>query len=108
MPPKPPHLLVAISANGFGHVAQTSIVLSALRRMVPDMRLTVQSGLERSRIALKGDEPFDRNAVDHDFGFIMERSARTVDLEASIAAYRRIGTQCDALVAEQAQSLTDR
>jgi hypothetical protein len=108
MPPKPPHLLVALSANGFGHVAQTSIVLTELRRIVPDLRLTIQSGYESSRIALKIDEPFDRVAVEHDFGFIMQQSAMAVDLEASIAAYRRIGAEWDALVGAQAKLLTDR
>jgi len=37
------HLLVDISFHGFGHLSQTAPVLNALRRLIPDLRLTVRS-----------------------------------------------------------------
>jgi hypothetical protein len=42
-----PHLLVAASAHGFGHLAQTAEVVNALRRRVPGVRVTVHTALPR-------------------------------------------------------------
>ena len=40
-----PHLYVALSGHGFGHLAQVAPVLNEFRRRWPRARLTVQSAL---------------------------------------------------------------
>ncbi|MBI5461220.1 MAG: hypothetical protein HY941_03440 [Gammaproteobacteria bacterium] len=80
------HLAVAISAHGFGHGAQTTAVLAALRARQPALRLTLLTGL--SRTFLHDRIPGDFELIDWrgDFGMQM-RSALDVDLARSAADY---------------------
>jgi hypothetical protein len=80
------HLLVAITPHGFGHAAQVSPVVNALRRRLPALRVTIQSSLPEAflRGRLEGDFEYIRRAPD--FGLVMN-SALDIDLEASAAAY---------------------
>jgi hypothetical protein len=43
-----PHLLLAVSGHGYGHLAQCAPVVNALRERVPDLRLTVMGELDRA------------------------------------------------------------
>ena len=46
-----PHLLLAVSGHGYGHLAQCAPVINALWQRLPRLRLTVCSRLERGVIA---------------------------------------------------------
>lgn len=98
---KRPHLLVFISAHGFGHIAQTAPVLNALRQRIPGLRLTVRStaplGHLRSRI--HGD--FDVLPVAGDIGMLMS-SALDVRVKESAAAYRALHDTWETHVADEA------
>jgi len=82
------HLLVALSPHGFGHAAQASVVLNALRRRQPDLRVTVQTSLPRAFLAGRIDGGFDYVPRATDFGLLMH-SALHIDMEASAARYRQ-------------------
>ncbi|AUB81589.1 hypothetical protein [Candidatus Thiodictyon syntrophicum] len=41
-----PHLLLAVTAHGYGHLAQSSPVVEALARRVPGLRVTLQSDID--------------------------------------------------------------
>ena len=81
------HLLVDISAHGYGHFAQTGPVIQVLRARLPDLRLTVRSALTRLQLGryLKGGFAHEFEA--RDFGFVMH-NAVDIDLAASGRAYR--------------------
>lgn len=81
-----PHLLTAISAHGYGHLAQTAPVLNALRGVIPDLQLTVRCGLPREVLEQRITGPFVYQPVADDFGMVM-RDALEVDVEASAARY---------------------
>jgi hypothetical protein len=53
------HLLATISSHGLGHLAQSAPVLNALRRRLPDLRLTVASQLPEKRLRTRIDGEFD-------------------------------------------------
>lgn len=82
-----PHLFVALSGHGFGHLAMTAPVLNALRRRLPALRLTVQCSLPEA--VLKGRIEGDFTLIPEaaDFGMRMA-SAVEVRVEESLAAYR--------------------
>lgn len=80
------HLLAAISAHGYGHLAQTAPVLNALREQLPDLQLTVRCGLPREVLARRVAEPFAHQRVEDDFGMTMH-DALAVDVTASAARY---------------------
>ncbi|MEA2079133.1 MAG: hypothetical protein U9P00_04620 [Pseudomonadota bacterium] len=83
------HLLVAITPHGFGHAAQVSPVINALRQRLPALRLTILTSLPEAflRGRIQGD--FKLIAQAPDFGLLMN-SALDIDLEASAAAYAEL------------------
>lgn len=81
-----PHLLAAISAHGYGHLAQTAPVLNALRARLPELQLTVRCGLPHAVLAPRIAGPFVHQPVEDDFGMVMH-SALAVDVAASAARY---------------------
>ena len=81
------HLVVDVSAHGYGHFAQTAPVLNALWRRRPDLRVTLRSTLPAELLASRLEQPVDHREVDHDFGMVMT-SALDVDRAASLARYR--------------------
>ncbi len=99
-----PHLYVALSGHGFGHLAQVAPVLNEWRRRWPAARLTVQSVLPdavlRSRIA--GEFAVMVGAAD--FGMLMV-DALNVKVAESLAAYRAFHAEWEARLAWQERVL---
>lgn len=83
-----PHLLVAISAHGYGHASQTIAVLNALCARFPDRRLTLATSLPREFLAARLAGAFTLVRRDVDVGLRMD-SALDPCLEESRAAYAR-------------------
>jgi hypothetical protein len=85
--PMPPHLFVDISSHGLGHLAQAAPILNELAGRLPELRLTVRSGLPEGKLRERLHVGFTHLAGRSDFGFIMH-DAVSIDLAASAAAYR--------------------
>lgn len=106
-----PRLLVAISAHGFGHLAQTAPVLNALRRRMPELELVLRTTLPRDRLADRIAGPFELMAHQDDFGMV-QRSALEVDRAASLERYVRFhhnfAERVSAVAAELAAVRVDR
>jgi hypothetical protein len=83
----PPHLLVAISSHGFGHVSQVAPVVNALRARAPGLRVTLRTVAPLPLLASRIHGPFDRQPVADDFGMV-QIDAMRVDRAASGARYR--------------------
>lgn len=97
-----PHLVVYISAHGFGHVAQTGPVLECLRELVPELELTVVSAVPKFQLQQRIVGPFRLIPRAADLGFVME-DAFCIDLAASGQAYRDCHADWEArLLAEAA------
>lgn len=88
-----PHLVVAVAAHGWGHLAQTLPMVAALSRRIPGLRVTVRTGLSPSLVRARFIEagmPLP-NLVhdDTEFGFVMH-DALHIDDAASLARYRAL------------------
>ena len=83
------HLLVAITPHGFGHAAQVSPVVNALRRRLPALRITILTSLPEAFLKRRIQGDFKLISQAPDFGLIMN-SALDIDLEASAAAYAEL------------------
>ena len=81
-----PHLVVAISAHGFGHLAQTAPVINRLRHMIPDLQVTLRTAVPESLLRARVAGPWQLEQSESDFGMHMT-SGLDVDVEASAAAY---------------------
>lgn len=99
-----PHLVVDISAHGFGHLAQVAPVLEALARRLPALRLTLRTALARERLERRVSAPFAHLPVSLDVGAAM-RDALTVDREASRKALLAFHRDWEARVAAEASAL---
>jgi hypothetical protein len=84
-----PHLLVAISAHGFGHLAQVAPVLNQLHASLPGLRLTLRTALPRARLEERIKLPFALQAAADDFG-MLQHNALELDLPASLQRYREL------------------
>ncbi|MBE2294048.1 MAG: hypothetical protein IAF00_03825 [Phycisphaerales bacterium] len=82
-----PHLYVALSGHGFGHLAQVAPVLNALCQRCPTVRLTVQSVLPEPILRGRIAGAFTVVSGAADFGMLMV-DALEVKAEDSLAAYR--------------------
>ena len=82
-----PHLFVALSSHGFGHLAQTAPVLNELRRRLPALRLTVQCLLPAEVLQQRIEGDFRPIAEAVDVGMAMA-NAMDIQVEESLAAYR--------------------
>ncbi len=98
------HLAVAISSHGFGHGAQTTAVLAALRKILPDLHLTLLTGLPRAFLQERIGGDFDLIDWRGDFGMRMV-SALEVDLTASAADYAALHADWPAQVQDTARLL---
>jgi len=99
-----PHLLVAITAHGFGHAAQAAPVINALRRRIPDLRLTLYTGLPHALLASRFEGEFALIPHSPDVGMCM-KNALEVDGAASAAAYQQYHRHWEQAVAAEARLL---
>lgn len=104
-----PHLLVDITAHGYGHVSQTAPVVNELaRRMagpgMPGLRVTVRSAAPPELLQRRLLCDFRHIPVALDFGMKMA-SAVEVQVAESAAAYRDYHADWDAKVRRQAQEM---
>jgi len=103
--PARPHLLVDISAHGFGHVSQTAPVVHELvqrmDRLGPGLQVTVRSAAPLELLQRRMRCEFRHIPVALDFGMKMA-NAVDVQVAASAAAYREYHADWDAKVARAA------
>jgi hypothetical protein len=98
------HLVVVITPHGYGHTAQTAPVVNALRRLRPDLRLTLMTTAPRALLDARFDAPFEVVAHASDFGMLMH-SAVEVRVAESAQAYRTLHHDWEARVAHEAGRL---
>jgi hypothetical protein len=99
-----PHLLVDVTAHGYGHIAQTAPVVNELVRRIPDLRVTVRSAATTSYLQQRFTSPFQHIPVALDFGMSMF-NAVAVDVPRSLANYREYHADWDTKVARAAQEM---
>jgi len=82
-----PHLFVALSSHGFGHLAQVSPIVNALCKRVPSLRLSVQSDLPEWKLKTRIDAPFELLHYTPDVVFPMAGPTELL-WDAAFQAYR--------------------
>ena len=100
-----PHLLVYISAHGYGHVAQTAPVLNFLCELLPSLQLTLCSAAPLAHLQARIHVDFQHIPKSLDFGLVMA-SAMGVLVEPSMQAYRQFHQEWDEKVAAEAQFIS--
>ena len=103
---KSPHLVVSISAHGFGHVALTAPILNLLGKRFPGLAVTVRSAVPLAHLKSRIHVPFTHLQSAGDIGMLM-KSALEVDVQRSLAAYREFHSDWDRRVDEEALLLDE-
>lgn len=100
------HLLVDISAHGFGHAGQVLPLVRVLLEEVPALRVTLRSAVPawKLREHLGRDVPVD--VPPPDIGMVMHGPAE-VDVAASAAAYADLHRDWDSVVTAEARRLAE-
>lgn len=103
MPP-PRHLLVDISAHGYGHASMTAPVVNELARRISGLRITIRTGIPREFLQQRLSCDFQYIPAVLDFGMVM-RNALEVDAGKSMRAYRDFHRHWEARVGHEAQAM---
>jgi hypothetical protein len=99
-----PHLLVAISSHGYGHLAQCAPVINELCRRSPNLRLTLYSAIPTEVLASRIGHEFAHWRGETDAAMPM-LSAWKVDAERVPAAYARMHEHWEADLRREAAHL---
>jgi len=99
-----PHLFVDISSHGFGHLAQAAPVLNHLAALLPELRITLRSGLPCGKLQQRIQASFQHIAAASDFGYVMI-DALSIDRPATAAAYQSAHADFAGRIAEDAALL---
>ena len=87
--PHPPHLLVAISSHGFGHLSQVAPVVNQLLELIPQLKITVRAALPEAQLRSRIHHLDALQLATDDFGMVMNH-AFSVDTQASLARYQSL------------------
>lgn len=98
------HLLVDISAHGFGHVSQTAPVVNELARRIPELRITLRTAAPHALLRQRFTCDFQHLPVAFDFGMKMA-NAVDVQVEESAAAYLAFHADWHDKVEREAQAM---
>lgn len=99
-----PHLVVAISGHGFGHVAQTAPILNWLHQLLPQLRITVLSSTPLAHLRTRIHAPFTHLPSEGDIGMMMS-SPLDVLIEESRTAYCNFHADWSVRINEEARLL---
>lgn len=99
-----PHLLLAISGHGYGHLAQCAPVINTLADQLPGLRLTLMSGLPQAVLAGRIETEFTCIPAETDPVLCMH-SAWEVDVPASRAVFREFHQRRAAVLEEMRAQL---
>ncbi len=99
-----PHMLVSLNGHGYGHAAMTAPVVAAVRRLRPELRITLQTaappewlrGMFGGDVLLLPPPP--------EVGACM-RGPLAVDADATAAAYRSLHAELPTRIAEMAEQM---
>ncbi|MBI5435824.1 MAG: hypothetical protein HY937_01705 [Nitrosomonadales bacterium] len=99
-----PHLLVDISAHGFGHVSQAAPVVNELARRVPGLRVTLRTTAPNFLLQQRFHCDLRHIHIAFDFGMQMA-NAVDVQVEESAVAYREFHADWDEKVEREAHAM---
>lgn len=99
-----PHLLVAISAHGYGHLSQVVPIINNLFKQIPELQLTLRTDLPEEVLGRRIHGDFKHQPGSDDIGLVMFDAVR-VDRQASFQHYTELHANWEQRVEECARQL---
>jgi len=100
--PLPPTVAYYLSGHGFGHATRAVLVMEALHRLVPGLRLCIRSTVSEALLRKYLRLPFELEPVQLD-STVVESGILAVDVPATAAAYRAWLPTREATIAREAE-----
>jgi len=102
-----PHLFLAVTAHGYGHLAQSSPVVHALCRRIPGLRVTLQGDIDPGFARRRLPGGFDHIQESADLGLLMD-GPLTTRWEESLDAYLAFDAGYEQRLERQMEMLRER
>lgn len=99
------HLVVAVSAHGFGHIGQTAPVVHALKWRRPNLKITVRSAAPNFKICERFGREVEQQNIGTDVG-IIQVNALEIQIEQTATTYQVFHNAWSDRIASEAQALT--
>jgi len=99
-----PHLLVDISAHGYGHASMTAVVVNELAARVPHLLVTVRTSVPYDFLLQRFSCSIRHLPVAFDFGMHMG-NALDIEIQSSLMAYKSFHDNWEAKVDREAAKL---
>lgn len=99
-----PHLVVALSYHGFGHIGQTAPVIQRLRQILPQLRITLRTSAPKYKLLERFGPEIAIEEVQTDIGMI-QKDALHIDLPATASAYVEFHRDWGQKVEQEARAL---
>jgi spore coat polysaccharide biosynthesis predicted glycosyltransferase SpsG len=100
------HLIIALSYHGFGHIGQTAPIVHALKKCMPDLKITIQSSAPEEKLIERFGTEIQIIKKQMDIGMI-QADALNVDVEKSFLAYRLFHKDWKMKIEQEARTLSD-
>ncbi|NOZ52740.1 MAG: hypothetical protein GXP08_06285 [Gammaproteobacteria bacterium] len=100
-----PHLVVALSYHGFGHMGQTAPIIQELKHHVPNLKITLRTSVPKHKLFEKFGKDVSIIHQKMDVGMI-QMDALNIDLEQSLQAYREFHRDWESKVTTEASVLS--
>lgn len=101
-----PHLIVALSSHGFGHIGQTAPVIESLQAAIPAIRVTLRTAAPRFKLIERFGERVGLSYAETDVGMV-QQDARHIASEATAQAYAEFHRDWNHRVENEARVLRD-
>ena len=99
-----PHIVVALSSHGYGHIGQTAPIVEAFCKIYPDTRITLRTAAPRPKLIEKFGKAVVIEQIETDIG-MHQANAQQVLLEESANAYASFHQDWEQKVEHEASAL---
>lgn len=99
-----PHLLIACSSHGYGHIGQCAPVVRALHAQIPGLRVTLRTRVPRFKLVERFGADVVIDAADTDVG-MLQADAQRILFKESAEAYARFHADWTTRVEDEARCL---
>ena len=98
------HLVVAVSAHGFGHIGQTAPIVRALRQRVNDLKITVRSAAPPFKVLERFGADVQQQVANLDIGMV-QKNALEIAVDETAQAYQELHDGWQTRVQREAKAL---
>ncbi len=99
-----PHIILALSSHGFGHIGQMAPVIQRIKKLRPNLKITIRSSAPRFKLLERLGADADIQKVTTDIGMIQASALEVLEKESG-DAYEKFHQQWEQKIDNEAREL---